>query len=92
MPGHVFCAVSRNRVLGDVVLSRGVAIRSAAPQIGFDIVTLGVSADGAGLRHAITVLEAMNGLVRVSTGASVARADCDRRAGCSQGRRVAVSR
>lgn len=48
-------AMSRNRVLGKVVPSRNVAIRSAAPQIGFDIVPLGVAADAAGPSHAITV-------------------------------------
>ena len=32
--------------------SRNVAIRDAGPQIGFDIMTLGVPADSAGVRHA----------------------------------------
>src|SRR5262249_59394418 len=54
MSGHV-SAMSRNRVLGKAVLLRDVAIRSAAPQIGFDIVPLGVAADAAGPSHAITV-------------------------------------
>jgi len=47
--------MSRKGVFRDVT-PRDVAIRDAGPQIGFDIMTLGVPADSAGLRHAVTVL------------------------------------
>ena len=56
MPGHVISPMSRKGVFRDVMPSRNVAIRDAGPQIGFDIMTLGVPADSAGVRHAVTVL------------------------------------
>jgi len=55
MPGHVIRAMSRNGVPGNAVPSPDGAIRTAAPQIGFDIVTVGVATDAAGPSHAITV-------------------------------------
>jgi hypothetical protein len=57
MSGHVFRPMSREGIFRRVMSSRDVAIRGAASQIGFDIMTLGMLADGAGRRHVIfTVL------------------------------------
>jgi hypothetical protein len=51
MPRHVFRAMSRKGIFRRVMSSRDVAIRGAAPEISFDILTLGVPANTAGLRH-----------------------------------------
>jgi hypothetical protein len=88
MPRHVIHAVSRNGVFGDVMPSRDVAIRGAGPQISFDIIALGVPADGAGLlRHAIS---APDGRDELPGAAAVAQVDSDRRAARFPARRAPV--
>src|SRR5262245_22491851 len=51
MSRHVISAMSRKRIFGDVMPSRNVAIWGASSQLGLDIMTHGVPADAAGLRH-----------------------------------------
>jgi hypothetical protein len=62
--------VAPKSVLGNILPSRDVAIRSTAPEIGLDVRPIGVKADSAGRSHTITVL-----LACVPTQRSSPRAD-----------------
>jgi hypothetical protein len=55
MERYVMSPMAPEGVSRDIAAARYVAIRQPGTQVGFDISTFGVPADGAGPRHAINL-------------------------------------